>query len=164
VITFVIGGTRSGKSEVAERIAAGLGSTVTVIVPGLPSDPEMAARIAEHQARRPAGWATVECGHDLIGALAGVSGVVLIDSLGSWVAATSDLNVGAHALVDAVTGRDHPTVVVSEEVGLSVHPTTDAGRTFADVLGRLNARLSAVADTAHFVVAGRTVRLDAVVE
>jgi adenosyl cobinamide kinase/adenosyl cobinamide phosphate guanylyltransferase len=164
VITFVIGGTRSGKSEVAEQIAAGFGSTVTVIVPGLPTDPAMAARIAEHQARRPAEWATIECGHDLVGALTETSGVVLIDSLGSWVAATRDLHVDADALVGAVTGRDDPTVVVSEEVGLSVHPTTDAGRTFADVLGRLNARLSAVADTAHLVVAGRTVRLGAVGE
>jgi adenosylcobinamide kinase/adenosylcobinamide-phosphate guanylyltransferase len=160
VIAFVIGGTRSGKSEVAEKIAADFGAEVTVVVPGLATDPEMAARIAEHQARRPESWVTVECGADLVDALAGITGVVLIDSLGSWLAATRDMKADTDALVDALVGRDDPSVVVSEEVGLSVHPTTEAGRGFADALGRLNSKVAAVADDAVLVVAGRTVRLD----
>ena len=160
MITLVIGGTRSGKSEVAERIAGDLASEVTFLAPGHESDPEMSARIAEHRARRPESWTTVECGPDLVEALADVDGAVLIDSLGSWVAAADDFKVDDDALVAAIVARAEPTVVVTEEVGLSVHATTDAGRAFTDVLGRLNTKVAAVADDAFLVVAGRAVALD----
>ena len=55
--------------------------------------------------------------------------------------------------------RSAPTVVVTEEVGLAVHPTTDAGRRFTDALGTLNAAVAAVAGDVLLVVAGRAVRL-----
>ncbi len=160
MITLVIGGTRSGKSEIAEQITGELGSTVTVITPGSATDPQMSARIAEHRARRPTTWSTVECGPDLIDALVTADGVTLVDSLGSWVAATEDFAVDAEALVRALTERREPTVVVTEEVGLSVHAPSDAGRAFADAVGTLNSKVATVADDALLVVAGRTVRLE----
>jgi adenosyl cobinamide kinase/adenosyl cobinamide phosphate guanylyltransferase len=160
VITLVVGGTRSGKSEVAERIAGRLAAEVTFVAPGHESDAEMSARIAEHRARRPESWATVECGSDLVDALVDAEGVVLIDSLGSWVAAADDFKVDDDALVSALVARTEPTVLVTEEVGLSVHATTDAGRAFTDVLGRLNTKVAAIADDAFLVVAGRAVALD----
>jgi adenosyl cobinamide kinase/adenosyl cobinamide phosphate guanylyltransferase len=160
VITLVIGGTRSGKSEIAERIAGETGSPVTVVTPGLASDPDMSARIAAHRARRPSSWTTVECGPDLVGALEAAEGVTLVDSLGSWVAATKDFDVDTDALLRALVERRDPTVVVTEEVGLSVHPQTDVGRAFADAVGALNTRVATVADDALLVVAGRTLRLD----
>lgn len=161
MITFVIGGTRSGKSEIAEQLAARHGSSVTFIAPGLATDPDMRARIDAHRARRPPDWATVECGCELLEALATASGVVLIDSLGSWVAATPEFRVDAEGLVRALVARSDPTVLVTEEVGLAVHAPTDAGRAFTDALGELNARAAAIADDAFLVVAGRTIRLDA---
>ena len=160
MITLVIGGTRSGKSEVAERIAADLGAPVTMIAPGSPSDPDMAARIAAHRARRPAEWRTVECGPDLIEALHGLAGVALIDSLGSWIAASEGLKVDTEGLVRALTERTDASVIVTEEVGLAVHAASEAGRAFTDALGELNTRIASVADDAILVIAGRTVRLD----
>ena len=160
MITLVIGGTRSGKSAVAERIAAGLGAPVSVVVPGSASDPEMAARIAAHRARRPAEWPTIECGADLVDALDGVTGVALVDSLGSWIAASEAFKIDTDGLVRALTERDGPSVVVTEEVGLAVHAPTEAGRAFTDTLGELNTRVAAIADEAFLVVAGRTVRLE----
>jgi len=50
--------------------------------------------------------------------------------------------------------------VVSEEVGLGVHPATEDGRRFRDALGELNQSVAAVADEVLLVVAGRTLRLD----
>jgi adenosyl cobinamide kinase/adenosyl cobinamide phosphate guanylyltransferase len=52
-------------------------------------------------------------------------------------------------------------VVVSEEVGLGVHPATEDGRRFRDALGTLNQAVAAVADEVLLVVAGRILRLDA---
>ncbi|HEX9505685.1 MAG TPA: bifunctional adenosylcobinamide kinase/adenosylcobinamide-phosphate guanylyltransferase, partial [Acidimicrobiia bacterium] len=69
MIVLVIGGTRSGKSEIAEQLARRLGEPVTVVVPGLVGDDDFSARVAEHRARRPPEWATVECAAQLAGAL-----------------------------------------------------------------------------------------------
>ncbi len=159
MITLVIGGTRSGKSEVAERLAARAGKSVTYIAPGSASDAQMSERIAEHRRRRPMTWATVECGAELVPALEQSSGVVLIDSLGSWIAASDGFVVDTDALLRALTARTDATIVVTEEVGLAVHAPTEAGRAFTDALGYVNAKVAAVADDAVLVVAGRTVPL-----
>jgi adenosyl cobinamide kinase/adenosyl cobinamide phosphate guanylyltransferase len=160
VITVVIGGTRSGKSEVAERIAAELGEPVTVVVPATAVDTDHEARIAQHRARRPPSWTTVECGPALVAAIEGAPGTVLVDSLGTWVTASPCLTVDTDALVTALQQRVDPTVIVTEEVGLAVHPPTDIGRRFVDVLGELNTAVADIADEVLLVVAGRTMHLE----
>ena len=160
MITLVLGGVRSGKSEVAEQLATSLGSDVTYVATGAATDDGMADRIARHQARRPATWRTVEVGSDLPGALRSIHGPALVDSLGTWVAGAEDLLADAESLLSALRERPGPTVLVSEEVGLGVHAATEVGRRFADELGTLNRRVAAVADDVLLVVAGRTLRLD----
>jgi adenosyl cobinamide kinase/adenosyl cobinamide phosphate guanylyltransferase len=85
---------------------------------------------------------------------------VLVDALGPWVAASPGMIADAAALCAAMTGRGADTVVVSEEVGLGVHPATAEGRHFRDALGILNQAVAAVADEVLLVVAGRILRLD----
>jgi adenosylcobinamide kinase/adenosylcobinamide-phosphate guanylyltransferase len=170
MIVLVLGGTRSGKSEVAEHLAMaraddgrGGDAPVTFIATGLggAGDPGFDDRIARHRARRPASWSTVEAGGDLVGALrAAPDGVVLVDSLGTWVGASPDLTVDAAALVDALRARRGDTVLVSEEVGLSVHPTTELGRHFADTVGDVNRAVAVAADEVLLVIAGRVLPLD----
>jgi adenosyl cobinamide kinase/adenosyl cobinamide phosphate guanylyltransferase len=162
VIVLVLGGARSGKSAAAEALVAGWEPPITYVATGWsgPEDPAMAERIAAHRARRPAAWVTVEAGGDLVGALhCYPEGSMLVDALGTWVAAHPDLAVDVDALVAGLVGRTGPTVVVSEEVGLSVHPPTEAGRRFVDVMGTLNQAVGAVADEVRLVVAGRTLVL-----
>lgn len=163
MIVLVLGGTRSGKSRVAESIAESLGSAVTYVATAAvnPDDEDHAARVAAHQARRPAHWSTVECEEpdDLPCLLFEVEGVVLVDSLGTWVAHHVDLAVEADGLLDALAQRTDPAVIVSEEVGLSVHAPTELGRRFADELGMLNQQIAAVAERVLLVVAGRTLEL-----
>ena len=84
---------------------------------------------------------------------------VLVDALGPWVAASPGMTVDAAALCAALTGRAADTVVVSEEVGLGVHPATEDGRRFRDALGTLNQAVATVADEVLFVVAGRILPL-----
>ena len=159
MITLVLGGTRSGKSELAERIATSWQQPVTYVATGQATDGAMASRIARHQARRPATWSTVEAGVDLPVVVAGLAGPALIDSLGTWVAGCPDLRPDAPALCAALAGRVADTVVVSEEVGLGVHPMTEAGRHFADALGTLNQAVAAIADEVLLAVAGRALTL-----
>ena len=159
MITLVLGGVRSGKSEVAERLAGpGPG---TYLATGLvsPGDDDFAERVARHQARRPAGWATVEEPRAVPAVLARLHGPVLLDALGTWIA--NDLRPDVDALVAALVSRRGDTVVVSEEVGLGVHPVSDVGRLFADRLGEANRRVAEVADRCLLVVAGRVIDLPA---
>ena len=155
MITLVLGGTRSGKSEYAERMAARYAGTVTYVATGTATDADMAARIARHQARRPAEWATAEVGTDLPRRLAAIEGLALVDSLGTWVAACRDFLVDAESLTTVLRERPYPTILVAEEVGMGVHPPTEAGRRFTDALGELNRAVADVADLALLVVAGR---------
>jgi adenosyl cobinamide kinase/adenosyl cobinamide phosphate guanylyltransferase len=168
LITLVLGGTRSGKSQVAEdlvaRRQATVGGDVTFVATGQASDDDMAARIAAHRARRPSTWATVEPVADLPAALAGLTGHVLVDSLGTWVASDPGLAPDVPGLCAALGARARhgggDTVLVSEEVGLGVHAATEVGRRFADALGELNRAVADVADRALLVVAGRVLPLD----
>ncbi|TML62764.1 MAG: adenosylcobinamide kinase/adenosylcobinamide phosphate guanyltransferase, partial [Actinobacteria bacterium] len=93
-------------------------------------------------------------------ALRGLAGTVVLDALGGWVAATIGA-VDVDGLCDALSARAGDTVVVSEEVGMGVHPSTEVGRRFRDVLGELNQRVAALADQAILVVAGRVLPLEA---
>jgi adenosylcobinamide kinase/adenosylcobinamide-phosphate guanylyltransferase len=162
VIVLVLGGTRSGKSAIAERVAHRYGGAVVYVATGSArsDDSDMARRIAAHRASRPSSWTTVEAGRDLVQAVrADTDDPMVVDALGTWVAAHDDLDVDADALVEALAARTGPTIVVSEEVGLAVHPTSAAGRAFVDVMGVLNRRVAELADEVLLVVAGRVLVL-----
>ncbi|HUC36803.1 MAG TPA: bifunctional adenosylcobinamide kinase/adenosylcobinamide-phosphate guanylyltransferase [Acidimicrobiales bacterium] len=161
MITLVLGGARSGKSEVAERLAARMGAAVTYVATiDAGEDPEMAARIAEHRDRRPASWRTEEAGAELPRLLLELEGPVLVDALGGWVASSPRMEVDTGTLCAALAARRGDTVVVSEEVGMGVHPTSVSGRRFRDVLGALNRAVASVADDVLLVMAGRVLPLE----
>lgn len=157
-VTLLLGGARSGKSALAERLA-GPGPVTYVATGPVPDDPAMAARIAAHRARRPPTWATVET-DDPSGALGSSAGTVLVDSLTAWVARSAGFEVDVDRLCAALAAHVGDVVVVSDEVGLGVHPSTDAGRRFRDALGLVNQAVAEVAAEVLLVVAGRTLHLD----
>lgn len=157
-VTLVLGGSRSGKSAVAERRAGDDVVYVATAVVG--DDADLAARVALHVTRRPTGWVTVET-LDVPGALrAHSSSTVLVDSLGTWVAAAPDFEAEVEELLAALADRTGDVVLVSDEVGMGVHPETEVGRRFRDALGTVNHRVAAVADRVLLVVAGRALELD----
>ncbi len=131
--------------------------------PGAPGDAavdgEMARRIEAHRRRRPAGWVTREVGADLPVVLGEITGTVLIDSLGTWIAGHQDFVADVEALCDSLRTRAGDALVVSDEVGLGVHPETGVGRRFRDSLGSANRAVADVADRCVLVVAGRVLEL-----
>jgi adenosyl cobinamide kinase/adenosyl cobinamide phosphate guanylyltransferase len=161
VIIVVLGGTRSGKSEVAERIASECPAPITyVATAGVNGDPDFEARVAEHRARRPPDWETIEVAGDLPQVLAELTGTALVDSIGTWIAGVHEFAVDIDALCDVCRSRAGDTVLVSEEVGLAVHPPTEIGRRFVDVVGACNRTLATIADRVLLVVAGRAIELE----
>ena len=158
-VTLVLGGARSGKSAVAER-RAGSGA-VTYVATGVADDDDMRARIGAHRARRPSTWTTVET-DDLVAAIRDSSGRLLIDGLTTWVARAPGFSVDTAALCEVLAGHEGEVIVVSDEVGLGVHPSTEPDRRFRDALGLVNQAVADVADDVWLVVAGRVLRLDPV--
>ncbi len=164
MIVLVLGGVRSGKSSVAERVAAAAGAPVTYVATARPAadDADLEARIAEHRRRRPPTWTTRESGADLAAAVAQVApaDTVLVDSLGTWLAGLEGGEPDTAGLVAVLEARPGLSVLVGEEVGLGVHPPTAVGRRFADALGTLNRRVGERADHVLLVAAGRATVLE----
>lgn len=164
MITLLLGGARSGKSEVGERLLAGLPPPRTFVATWMPDpavvDEDMVQRVARHRERRPEDWGLVEVDDGgLPAAAAGLAGSVLIDGLGTWVAQVQRFAADGVALGEVLRRRPGDTVVVSDEVGMGVHPETQLGRRFRDELGRVNREVADAADEVLLVVAGRTLRL-----
>lgn len=163
MITLVLGGTRSGKSAIAETIAASFDRPVTYVATAFvdPNDADHLARVAAHQHRRPEHWMTLECNAaaDLARHLQQIDDVALVDSLGTWATLHHDLVVDSDDLLHTLEQRTSPTVIVSEEVGLAVHPPTELGRRYVDAMGTLNQQIAALSSRVLFVAAGRTIEL-----
>ncbi|MDZ4096339.1 MAG: bifunctional adenosylcobinamide kinase/adenosylcobinamide-phosphate guanylyltransferase [Paracoccaceae bacterium] len=163
-LCMVIGGARSGKSHLAERLVSATARPRHYIATAEARDDEMRARIAAHRADRGAdlgaGWHTVEAPRDLAAALAQVpqGAVVLVDCATLWLSnhllAETDLAAETTALLTALAGCAAPVVVVTNEVGLSIVPENALARAFRDAQGRLNQRLAEQAGLVVAVIAG----------
>lgn len=90
--TLLLGGARSGKSAEAElRLAAEPEVFYVATGPSGDGDAEWARRVRAHRDRRPAHWGTAET-IDLVGLLRTPGPPLLVDGLGTWVAAVFDEN------------------------------------------------------------------------
>ncbi len=189
-LTLVIGGTRSGKSAHAERLALASCLPVRYVATADGADPAMAERIRAHAARRPADWVTVDAGPRLADAVsASEETCVLIDGLGVWIAGAmhragaferGDGNGPDHAALAQVreevlaqidellhAAEETPAaslIVVAEQAGEGVLPADGASRAWLDTLGEATQRLAAHASRVEAVIAGRAVRLGASLE
>lgn len=162
MITLVLGGMRSGKSEHAESLVARAPAVTYVATAdtraGAGADDAFVARVGAHRERRPPLWPTIEP-DDLPGTLRDLTGTALVDSIGTWIVRFAGFDAPVADLCAALVGRAGDTVVVSEEVGLGVHPPTDVGVRFADALGVANRAVAAISDRVVLVVAGRALAL-----
>ena len=164
--TLILGGARSGKSDMAQRLGLESGRPVTFIATATAGDEEMAERIARHQNQRPRGWTTLEAPVDLEAALATSprKAFVIVDCLTLWVSnllgegrSADDVLTLAESLaprMDSLRG-----VVVSNEVGLGVVPANAIARVFRDTLGTVNAVFARGAERTVLMVAGLALEL-----
>ena len=159
MLTFVLGGARSGKSRYAEALVTANSGPWTYIATAQAFDAEMQARIAQHRDERLPGWHTVEAPVEMPAALGRAGAApVLVDCLTLWLSnlmlGDMDLPGAVAALMTALDGRTAPTVLVSNEVGLGIVPDNALARAFRDEAGRLHQQVAARADRVVLVVAG----------
>jgi adenosylcobinamide kinase/adenosylcobinamide-phosphate guanylyltransferase len=168
---LVLGGARSGKSAMAESMLADV-PAVDYVATGPRAgagDAEWDERIRDHQARRPAGWRTLEtCAVTDVLTAKDARTPVLVDCLSTWLAqvmeecglwsgapgADARLAKQADALVAAWRQTARHVVAVSNEVGCGVVPATASGRRFRDELGWLNSRIAGASEQVWLCTAG----------
>lgn len=169
-----VGGTRSGKSGMAQRWAEAQAPQRLYLATGRADDAEMAARIARHKAERGSGWLCSEQPFDPAAALADVAraaaagsagtdtaGVVLFDCVSLWVAnlmaadmTEQDILGRVDSLAAVIGNYPLPLALVSAEAGLGMVAMSSLGRRFQDTLGLANQALARVCDTVLFVSCG----------
>ncbi len=163
MIELILGGPRSGKSRLAERLAGESGLPVTYIATSQPLDGEMSARIAQHRARRPAGWALVEEPLALAAVLrehASPERCLLVDCLTLWLTNllmlddATRLAAERDALLDCLAALPGRVLLVSNETGLGVVPLGELSRRYVDEAGWLHQALAERCGRVVFTVAG----------
>ena len=170
MIHFVLGGARSGKSTLAEQLAADSGLRVRYVATATAGDGEMQDRIERHQAQRPAHWALVEEPlqlSKLIKAHSDAQELLLIDCLTLWLSNhllhpnKLDLHKLREDLCETLEKSQCDIIIVSNEVGMGIVPMGAISREFADHAGWLNQAVARVADRVTFVAAGLPLTLKA---
>jgi adenosylcobinamide kinase/adenosylcobinamide-phosphate guanylyltransferase len=168
MLTLILGGARSGKSKLAQRLATSGGRVAYIATAVLGDEPEMAARIARHRGDRPLSWQTIEEPLALASAVEGASkdtDTVLVDCLTIWLSnlfwehrdsPSQDLEVRTRreiARIAVVAGHCR-VILVSNELGSGTVPEAAVTRAFRDVHGILNQSTAEAADEVILTVAG----------
>jgi adenosylcobinamide kinase/adenosylcobinamide-phosphate guanylyltransferase len=170
--TLVLGPASSGKSALAEDLLAAEPEVVYAATGPSADDAAWGDRVRAHRSRRPAWWRTVET-RQLPELLADPGPPLLVDALGTWVAAAMDRadawddapgwRPQVEGEVDAVVAgwrqARRQVVAVGEEVGWGIVPADRGVAAFREVLGDLARRLGEQSERVLLVVAGRVVEL-----
>jgi len=161
---FVIGGSRSGKSRHAESLAVASGLPVSYLATyyNENADEGMRERIELHRQRRPGHWKTIENRYDLRNQILENEGrLLLLDCLTLWLSFQQGQARSAESIVAELeeamqTAHQHrgSLILVSNEVGNGLVPSTPGGRSFRDLCGCANQLVARYATTVEYLVAG----------
>ncbi|SDB46982.1 adenosylcobinamide kinase /adenosylcobinamide-phosphate guanylyltransferase [Pseudomonas sp. NFACC23-1] len=163
MLQLILGGARSGKSRLAEKLATDTQLPVTYIATSQPLDGEMNARVAQHRARRPAEWALVEEPLALARVLqenAAPGHCLLVDCLTLWLTNLlmlddpERLKAEREALLDCLAALPGEIIFVSNETGMGVVPLGELTRRYVDEAGWLHQALAERCQRVVLTVAG----------
>lgn len=167
--TLVLGGIRSGKSALAERLAAECRGPVVYLATATAGDEEMARRIERHQRQRPDDWGLVEEPVELAMVLRAQGErrpppCLLVDCMSLWLSNLLHLpgqnfRERRLAFLEALEVYPGPVIIVSNEVGLGTIGMDSLTRRFCDELGWLNQALASQCDRVQMSVAGLSLTL-----
>ena len=182
MLTLILGGARSGKSDLAERLAHASGRNVLFLATMDPRDDDLRLRVERHRAGRPSAWRTVEEQHDVLTTLesqARSGDFIIVDCMTMWISnlmltrlgdddnvpaadvagAIDEASERARSLAEWAAAFDGHVAVVSNEVGAGVVPAYPLGRAFRDALGAANRVCAEHADRVYWLTAGLALEL-----
>lgn len=168
---LILGGARSGKSAYAEKLAHASRRPVVCVTTCATAfaDEEMLRRIEAHRLQRPANWLTIENQFDWESLCRKHPGTtIVLDCLTLWISFHSvslqifgeeHLFARLDSALAAARKQNVHLLIVSNELGLGLVPSSPLGRAFRDVAGRANQRVAAQVDAVDFLIAGLPLRL-----
>ena len=163
MLQLILGGARSGKSRLAEKLAAESGCAVTYIATSQPLDGEMNERVRHHRERRPEHWALIEEPVELARVLrdnARSDACLLVDCLTLWLTNLlmledlQRLNAERDALLECLAELPGEILFVSNETGMGVVPLGELTRRYVDEAGWLHQALAERCQRVVLTVAG----------
>ncbi len=163
MLQLILGGARSGKSRLAEELAAGSGLEVVYIATSQPVDGELNQRVALHRQRRPDSWALIEEPLQLARVLAenaSAGRCLLVDCLTLWLTNLllleddGRLAQERETLLDGLAQLSGEIIFVSNETGLGVMPLGELTRRYVDEAGLLHQALAQRCQRVVLTVAG----------
>lgn len=177
-IILIQGGARSGKSSFGEMIAKKLGGLdVIYLASGVAVDSEMEERIKKHQKQRPAAWQTKEEAYEISSYLKSVEKgkTVLFDCLTTYISnliiknekeefsvLESNILKEVENILTTAAQRNLNLIIVHNQTGKGVVPTSKMGRNFRDISGRAARAAAQAAEKVYLVEAGLPVEIKAV--
>jgi len=164
-IIFITGGTKSGKSELAEHLAKELKRlTYVALSENNIDDKEWQEKIKLHQKRRPNDWKLIET-TDLLNTLNKEDGPLLIDSIGGFVMESigkehNEWSAKMDLLISLLMKRKTITIIVGEQVGWSLVSEYKIGNTYIERIGELQKRITKISKDNWLAINGRAIKID----
>lgn len=162
---LVTGGSRSGKSRIAEELVLRHPAPLGYCATSRAGDDEMRERILRHQSRRGTDWQTFEeeiavC--DLLQCQDGRCNAILLDCITLWITnllfshneQSEPVLAEVRRLTELFPSLATPLVIVTSEVGMGIVPENRLGRQFRDLAGEANQIIAAAADEVWLAVSG----------
>ncbi len=163
MLQLILGGARSGKSRLAEKLAVDSALPVIYIATSQPLDGEMNARVALHRERRPDDWGLIEEPVELARVLrenAAVGRCLLVDCLTLWLTNLLMLEDAERLvferdeLLQTLASLPGEIIFVSNETGMGVVPLGELTRRYVDEAGWLHQALAEQCQRVVLTVAG----------
>ena len=168
-LIFITGGSRSGKSSLAVKLAQSMRKKTLFIATCIPEDKEMKRRIALHRKKRPSSWRTIERRGVLTPILrkeVKADVIILIDCLTLFVSSLLMEEMEERKIKDEVVkiiamieNGKATVIIVSNEVGSGLVPENKLGRDFRDIAGSCNQIVARGADEVIYMVSGIPVNI-----
>ena len=162
---LITGGTRSGKSVVAENLILTYTNKPVYIATAKIFDDEMAQRISKHKNRRENLWIEYEAYTDLVDVIKKTDrlGPRLVDCLTMWlnnlIFEKIDWKSEVSRLVECLVKQKQPIILVTNEVGSGIIPENKLARQFSDIVGETNSIIARNVDAVFLVVSGVSLKI-----
>jgi len=166
MIYYITGGTRSGKSSYAQKLALSLSDNPVYVATARKWDDDFKNRIKRHQQDRDERWENIE-EEKSPSKLALQGRVVVLDCVTLWLTNFfSDTKYQVDETLslikeefDKLAAMECSWIIISNEIGMGMHADTEIGRKFADLQGWINQHIATKADKAIFMVSGLPLEL-----
>lgn len=161
MITLILGGNKSGKSDFALDLLSKMDTPALFIATGKAKDMEFRQQITQHRQNRTPDLEVMEVSEDLPQALGQAKlsfPAIVVDSLDYWLFACREAGCEqekTQEFLDILNNwNESELILVSCETGLGPLPGGSAVRAFVRSLGALNQSAATVADQAYLIAAG----------